>query len=338
MGLQQDQAKVAAGSPLVDRFARISPFAVLVAAMALTGANVPIGKQVALDFPLLFLLTFRFVIACLALALMARPSDWSQMRRVAPRHGIAIAMLALFGSILFMAFLLEGTKRTTATSAGIITATLPAVVAILAAIFLQQRLHGWGLFAIGCAMAGLIVTQLGGWNGNPTSSADLSHAMIGNLLVLAAVLCEALFVLMSARVSAAVSPIALSFLVSAASLVLALPLTILHVAANGWPGFTAASLGLAIWYALVASVFVTVLWYAAVSRTPAWQAGLATAALPIAALIGGVVMFGETLDRWQLLGGALVIAAIGIGALQGDVSQPPMETAENQPSKRGPRL
>jgi drug/metabolite transporter (DMT)-like permease len=69
------------------------------------------------------------------------------------------------------------------------------------------------------------------------------------------------------------------------------------------------------WYALSASVFCLWLWYAGLPHVETWLAGLATAAIPVAALAVSALYLGETIGRAQLAGAALVIAAITLGAL-----------------------
>lgn len=293
-----------------------APFALLLAAMAFTGANVPIGKMIVAEMPVHLFLVVRFVIASAALAALMTPADRRTIREALPRAGLDILILAGIGSVLFTVLLLEGTKRTTGSEAGIITATLPAVVALIAAIILRQRIGTIGAAAIVLSVLGLAVVQLGAIGAAPTGG---TAPAFGNALVFAAVVCEAIFVLRSQRTAAMMSPVALSFAVSTASLLLALPLLAFEFAlTDAWAATTQVSTGtwlIAVWYALSASVFCTILWYLGVAHVPSWQAGLATTALPIAALAVSAAALGERLTAWQGIGTVLVVVAIVIGAL-----------------------
>ena len=90
--------------------------------------------------------------------------------------------------------MLEGLKRTAAADAGIITATLPAVVAALGVLFAGDRLSRLQTLAVGLAVAGLLLVQA-------TSATGGSATLVGNLLVAGAVLCEASFVILGKRLA-----------------------------------------------------------------------------------------------------------------------------------------
>jgi drug/metabolite transporter (DMT)-like permease len=295
------------------------PILFLILAMTFTGANVPFGKIIVQDMPVFLFLCVRFAIATAALAVLMRATDWAALRAQTQSGRLDILILAGVGSVLFTVFLLEGTKRTSATEAGIIAATLPAVVAALAVVVLRHRIGPRGIAAIALSILGLVIIQLTGALATGGSLAiDPAATLLGNALVLAAVVCEAVFVLRSRGIATRLSPVALSFAVSAASLVLSLPLLAIETTQANLAAYAAIPMqtwGLAVWYALSASVFCTILWYAGVGRVASWQAGLATTALPVTAITVAAVALGESMTAWQAAGAGLVIAAIVIGAL-----------------------
>jgi drug/metabolite transporter (DMT)-like permease len=72
------------------------------------------------------------------------------------------------------------------------------------------------------------------------------------------------------------------------------------------------------WYALAASVICLWLWYRGLPYVETWLAGLATAAIPIAALALSALYLGETIGSLRLAGAGMVIAAIVLGATAPD--------------------
>jgi drug/metabolite transporter (DMT)-like permease len=72
---------------------------------------------------------------------------------------------------------------------------------------------------------------------------------------------------------------------------------------------------LGVWYSLAASVICLWLWYRGLPYVETWLAGLATAAIPVAALATSALYLGETIGPARLAGAALVIAGIVLGAL-----------------------
>ncbi len=291
---------------------RLVAFLTLVTAMCFTGANVPFGKAIVEAIPVPVFLLFRFSIATAVLAVLAArepgPRLLSSMTRIDWRD---LMLLSALGSVAFTIFTLEGVKRTTGMDAGIILATLPAVAALLGLLLRRQRPGTWQMVAIALAVAGMAVVSLGAHRASEAAARSLN----GNLLVAMAVLCEATFVLASGRMSAIFRPIRLSLGVSAMSLVLCLPAALPALRTFDAAAVTPAAWLVGLWYALAASVFCTILWYRGAAHVETWLAGLATSAVPIAALAVSAIFLGERISAGQLIGAALVIAAIAFAAL-----------------------
>jgi drug/metabolite transporter (DMT)-like permease len=204
--------------------------------------------------------------------------------------------------------LFEGLKRTAAADAGIITATLPAVVAALGVVFAGDRLSRLQLAAVGLAVAGLVFLQM-------TESARDASTALGNLLVGGAVLCEASFVILGKRLTPPFRPLRLAFGANVAGLVLSLPLALADWGMFDPLAVRPAMWLLGTWYALSSSVLCLWLWYRGLPKVETWLAGLATAAVPVAALAVSALYLRETIGWTRLMGAALVIAAIILGAL-----------------------
>ena len=281
----------------------------LIGAMALTGANVAFGKAIAVAIPVYVFVLFRFIVASLALAPMARREPGPKLVQMSRGE-----WRALLGMVGFTVLMLEGLKRTAAADAGIITATLPAVVAALGVLFAGDRLSRLQTLAVGLAVAGLLLVQA-------TSATGGSATLVGNLLVAGAVLCEASFVILGKRLAPPYRPLRLALGANLAGLVMAIPLALLDA-----PSFDLRSVALDMWllgtwYALSASVFCLWLWYGGLPYVETWLAGLATAAMPVAALATSALYLGEAIGTTRLAGAALVIAGIVLGALSPQVGK-----------------
>jgi drug/metabolite transporter (DMT)-like permease len=280
----------------------------LIAAMALIGANVPFGKVIVQAMPVYVFIAFRFIVASVALAFLVRHETGPQLRTMTWRQWADLAILGLVGSVLFTAFILEGTRLSSATEAGIITATMPAVATVLGILFFQRRPTLAQAVLVGLAVTGLIVMQAGSSAGGPNRA-------LGNFLVGCAVVCEASFVVVSQRISAVIRPIRLSLGVSLVGAGLSLPLAWLDVASLSVVAIPWNVWLVAVWYALSSSVFCTILWYRGAARVEPWMAGLATAALPVTAIAIAAGVLGETVTLHRVMGAAIVVVAIAAGAL-----------------------
>jgi drug/metabolite transporter (DMT)-like permease len=296
----------------------------LSAAMALTGANVAFGKTIVAEIPVYVFVLFRFAIASAALALMAWTEQGPRLIEMNARQWRDLALMALLGMVGFTVLMFEGLRRTAAADAGIIMAVLPAVVAVFGVVFAGDRLSRSQLAAVVLAVAGLALVQGIGVGGG-------AGMLLGNALVVGAVLCEASFVVLGKRLAPPYRPLRLALGANLAGLAFSLPLAI----ATWPPGFDVRGVEprmwlIGTWYALSASVFCLWLWYRALPHARTWLAGLATAAVPVAALAASALALGETIGPVRFAGAALVILAIVVGVLAADAGAAPLSKGSNR--------
>ena len=280
----------------------------LFAAMSLTGANVAFGKAIVASVPVYAFVFFRFVVASIALLLVVRGERGPKLRDMTAGQWRDLTLMSVFGMIGFTVLLFEGLKRTAAADAGIITATLPALVALLGVALMGDRLSHRQIAAIASTVAGLMLVQAAG-------AATGGASLTGNLLVGGAVFGEACFVLLGKRLTPAYRPLRLALGANLVGLVLSVPLAIGEVLAFDWRDLPLWLWLLGTWHALTASVICLWLWYRGLPHVEIWLAGLATAAIPLAALATSALVLGEKIGGWKLAGAALVIGGIVLGAL-----------------------
>ena len=273
-------------------------------AMVTVGSTVVASKVIAGGLPPFTATALRFAIA---LAILLALMRWRGERLPRPsRHdALLLAAQALAGSVGYAVLLLAGLRRASAADAGVIAGSLPAVAALVAMLALRERPGRGMLAAIALATAGVAAINLG----EPAAA----HSLAGNALVLAAVVCEALFILLNKRLHVPLAPLAQSTLMCG----LGLAFTIVPaLAESAWrqPADARALLGV-LYYALVPTVGGYLLWYAGAARASAARAALSTGVLPVSAVALAAVVLGEPIGARQLLGVGCVLAAIAAGAL-----------------------
>lgn len=275
--------------------------------MALTGANVPLAKIIVAHVPVTAFLVFRFAVSTAALVLLARREAGPRLSSTTPAQMRDLFAMSLFGMVGYTILIFEGVRRTSAADAGIIAATLPAVVAVLSLPLSTDRMR-WGQWAsVALAVAGVLLVQAGAAGGGVSS-------LVGNALVAGAVLCEAAFVIIGKRLAPPFGPLRLALGANVVGLVLSLPLLGLEAQAFDAAALTPLQWLQAVWYVLSASVLCLWLWYRGLPHLPTWLAGVATSALPVAALALSAVLLDESIGPARLAGAALVVAGIALGA------------------------
>ncbi|MDA0575991.1 DMT family transporter [Burkholderia gladioli] len=262
---------------------------ILILSMLLVGSNVGIGKTIVVVVPVAILATLRFVIANAVLWPLWRPS---KMRNVKRDEWLNLFLQALFGTFLFTLLMLTGVQRTSAVAAGVITSTIPAVVALFAWIFLRERPDGRALLSIALAIVGVVAINLA--NGHaPGAASAAGSSLAGNLLILGAVCCESFYVILSRRLTETLRPLDICAYTHLFGMLLMLPLGLLALPHFDYAAVPAGTWALVVWYALSASIFSFCLWMIGIRHVPGSLAGVFSAVLPIAAAVYGIAFLGE---------------------------------------------
>lgn len=278
----------------------------LALAMMLVGANIGFGKAVIAVVPVLVFALLRFVIAVIVMA----PQFFKAAPRLARHEWLTLFGQAFFGTFLFTLCMLYGVQHTTATAAGVITSTLPAAVAILSRLILKEKLQARTLASILLAIAGIAVLNLSKGDSGDSSATPL----VGNLFIIAAVLCEATYVVLSKRLTQTLSPLRITAYSHLFGLLLMLPIGLTAALSFDFSTVTASMWLLIIWYAVAASVIVFWLWLTGTKHVQANVAGIFTALMPLAAAFIGVVFLHESLSWAHFVALALVLTGIAVAS------------------------
>jgi drug/metabolite transporter (DMT)-like permease len=280
----------------------------LVAAMATVGSTPVASRMIAGGLPPFAATALRFAVALPILLGLARVFG-GPPPRLGRRDLLLLAGQAALGSVGYTVLMIAGVSLTAAADAGVVAGTLPAAVGLLAALLLGERMDRRRIAAIALATAGVATVTLdgraaggGGW-----------EAAAGNALVLGAVVCEGLFLLLQKRLRAPVGPLHLATAMSGFGLLIALGPAAAEIAVLGVPDTTPAALAGVVWYALVPTVGGFVLWYAGAARTTGADAALATAVMPVTAVLLAALVLAEPVGAAQLVGMACVVAAVVAG-------------------------
>lgn len=279
----------------------------LTASMALVGTYVALSKPLAAAIPVLALAFLRFAIAAIAmLPWTFAAAGEAPLSRTEHR---LFFLLSFFGNFLFSICMLTGISMTTATAAGVILATLPAVVALLSRWFLRERLTVRVWIAIALAVVGIVLLQLA--RDQTAQAANFTWLpLLGNALLFCAVVCEAIYVIIAKRLAATRSPLRVSALANVWGLVLIAPFGLWALGSFDLGALSANLWLLLIFYSLGASLFAVWMWVTGLKHVEASHAGVFTVALPIAATLVGVLVLGEPFTWRQAA--ALACASAGI--------------------------
>ena len=291
-------------------------YACLLASMALVGSYVGLSRLLVATLPIFLLAWLRFAIAAVAMAhwVRRRPGE-----AALSRHDRRLMFWESFlGNFLFSICMLYGVSLTSAVSAGVVMAAIPAAVALLSRWWLGAHINRRTVAAIACAALGiglLAVARAPATAGAAASGAALApgaagQALLGHALLLCAVFCEAAYVVIGKRLTGSVSPRRISALINLWGLALVTPLGLWQALHFDFARVGAPTWGLLVFYALAASVATVWLWMKGLAQVPAPQAGVFTVMLPISAAAVGVGFLGEPFGPSHLAALALALAGL----------------------------
>ncbi|MFC5740890.1 DMT family transporter [Dyella tabacisoli] len=287
---------------------RLFGYLCMAAAMVTVGSTVVASKAIGAELAPFTATALRFAIALCAFVplMMLTRTPWP---RPSLGDGLLLLAQAGAGSVGYTVLLVTGTQLTTGADAGILLGTLPAVAALLIVILLRERPTPRLLLAIALATIGVLVVTMA----SPQAGGGVQRSLLGNLLILLAVVCESVFILLNKRLRQPLPPLALATTMTG----LGLAVSIVPALLEQHPTLTtvpASAYEAVIYYALIPTVGGFWLWYAGTARAGAMEASAFTAIAPIAAVILSAVVLGESINPPQMVGLALVIVAVGIVA------------------------
>jgi drug/metabolite transporter (DMT)-like permease len=282
-------------------------YACLALSMALVGSYVALSKPLVAAIPVFLLAWLRFGIGGLAmLHWLRKPAS------EAPLTGRTRRLLFLesfLGNFLFSLCMLSGVGLTSAVSAGVIMAAIPAMVALLSRVFLHERITGRTWTAIACAALGIALLAIA----KPPAGAGHPEgrlAWLGNALVFGAVVCEAAYAVIGKALTGVLGPKRITALINLWGFALVTPFGVYTALHFDFAGVSAGSWLLLVFYALAASVWTVWLWMTGLKVVPAAQAGVFTALLPVSAALVGVLVLGEPVALAQGLAFAAALAGV----------------------------
>lgn len=250
---------------------------------------------------LITVLALRFTLASLLIWLTVLPRPWRWPRPA------ALGAFALMG-VLYIgqstAYLLSSLRIPIATTS-ILLYTYPAVVTVLARVFLKEVLTRAKLMALALTSLGTLLTL-----GAPQAANDA----LGVALGMACALIYSVYIIIGARAQRDVAPAVSSGVITASA-------GLLSAGVGALTGQLALSLSASAWLivlalALLSAALPILLFLAGVARIGASQASIISTSELISTALFGALFLGQALSLPQIAGGALILAAVIVLSLR----------------------
>lgn len=275
--------------------------------MTIFGSGTPVSKMVTRAFPVFIASGMRMAVASVAL-LPFLLLNRGRLSRLSKGDYLLVALIALVGMFGFSVFMLYGMKLVSGVTGSVVMSTTPAVTALASFVFLKERLGWRKALAVALAVAGVLVVNTSGAARGGDSGAG--GAVVGSLLIFAAVCSEAAYTLLGKKASDETDPVLIAGLASLLTLPLFLPFALYE-----WSSFDVSKLAWTDWLAVLwwgagTLAVGTVLWYRGVREVEGSVAAGFMGVMPVSALVLSYALLGEPFRWIHLVGFALVFAGV----------------------------
>jgi drug/metabolite transporter (DMT)-like permease len=285
------------------------------------GANFIAVSMSNEELPPLFGAALRFAAAALLFFVIAGVS------RVPLARGRSAAGAILYGLLGFgaaYAFLYYSLVGLSAGATAVILASVPLLTLVIAVALGQERLSMRGVGGGALAIAGIAVLSL------DTLGGDLSRSYLVAAVLGAIAAAGSSVVAKSFR---DVHPVNMNAFGMAAGTVLLAISSLAFRERWSLPRETETLMAIS-WLVILGSVGLFQLFLYVIKRWTASATVYALAGMPVIAVVLGALILDQPITAEVLLGGALVIAAVYVGAISGTRSLPNVATAD---SERAPK-
>lgn len=256
------------------------------------------------------LLAHRFTAATIGLFFfyLLRGKGWPIIGR---KNIFPLLALSLFYPLLLFSMQTIGLQFTTASEAGILSATAPVLTVILASIFLKEKSSFLQIIFVLFSVAGIVYIMYKNGLGEISS-----ETLRGDFFILLSVLSMAIYFVLGRKVTQQFDAMDITFFMTVTTCIL---FNMIAVVAHWNSGtlslyfepFKDSEFLWAILYLGILSSFLTsFLTNSALTVIPASQVSIFNNFSPVIAVFSGILFLNETLHAYHIIGGVMVLIGI----------------------------
>ena len=235
------------------------------------------------------------------LPLPYRPGDWK-----------LLLPFVLFQPCLYFTLEANALRFTSSSQAGLISASVPLMVALGAHLTLGERVTRGTIAGLLISLTGVIWLSLAG---EVTETA--TNPVLGNSLELGAMMTAVGYVLLVKRLSERYNPWVLTSMQIVAGALFFLPAGMPHLV-NRLPDITAGQALVLIYLGAFVTLGAFGLYNLGIKYIPANRASAFVNLIPVMAVLFGWTLLGESLNRAQIVAAVCVLAGVWISQLGGE--------------------
>ncbi len=287
----------------------------LLAMTVIWGLNIVVIKATLFELTPFAFAAIRFVLASALLfaIVRVRQGGFHIPRSVWAR----VAVAGIVGTTIYQPLFINGIGLTQASNSALILACTPAFVVLLNRALGRERLAGRGWVGIVLAFGGLALVVLSGGE-----LALDGAAMRGNLMLLGAAFCWALYAILCAPLLKRYSSLSVTAL---STIIGALPLIFISIPAvldQDWTRLSLNGWGGVVYSSVFAIVVAFVIWNYGVQRLGGARTAVFNNLVPVVAAIAAAIFLNEALTPMKILGAVIIFIGLYLARTANTVIEP----------------
>ncbi|WP_243444960.1 DMT family transporter [Romboutsia maritimum] len=297
-------------------------FIMVIASIFWAGAFIA-GKFSIKEFPIISLVFFRFLFATILIfpIMIKREKNW----RITKDDFPIFLKLGIIGMIGYHIFFFISLKFTTATNSSLIGATNPIITTILVWLLLKETIEKKHILSILLSFLGVILIVT---NGNLTTLNNI-NVNKGDIIMLVAVLCWALYSIISKKALEKYSPLKVTSYSFLTCVLILFPFIFIenpteylgNISVNGWLSV--------LYMSIFASVCGYLIQQISIKNIGPSKTNMYINLVPVFSMILATIILGESVNFIKILAAICIISAILISNIQIKKKDQVEETEKN---------
>jgi drug/metabolite transporter (DMT)-like permease len=285
--------------------ARPLSITLLLIAVVIWGGSYIVTKSGLSELPPMLFALLRYCVASVVLVPLALTrGGMSKLRR--PILWGTLVLMSLAGVAVYYVLFNLALTYTTASQVALIQSSTPAITAVMAALWLGERVGRMRVIGIALAVAGvaLVVART-----QPDASAR--DPLVGSALAFASVLVWSAYTIFAKRIADA-DAIAVTTIVTVLGTLLLLPAALVESKGISIPAISTEGWLKIAYVGALSSAVSYLLYNRALRDVDASLAGTFINLGPVIGVVSGVLLLGETITPLGIVGGALALIGVWI--------------------------
>lgn len=277
----------------------------LLTGLAFAGSFVA-AKYATVELPPFTITLLRYIVALAVLGGIALLPKAASLK-MAARDMPACAVLGLFGIVGYHSLFFAALNHTSVGNTAVINAFNPAVTAVMAALFIRERLSWVNYGGVIIALAGVILVVTRGRVGSLIEG----NVNLGDLLMLAAVTSWAIYALVVKKLSQTYNSLALTFHAALFSLPMLVILSLIEHPFGRIMAMSSTVYWAVLYMGIVASGIGYLLYNLSIRRIgPTKTSSMVYSIVPVTVAMLAAVFFGEPIT--VVMAASIVLVIVGL--------------------------